>query len=502
MASTSKKTAETGGPEMQTVALKFDRKDFILVKNDSYTRIILKKCVMRGEEGFPALPAKKVYAVIPSASKIGRVTESIVKKVKAADNIMIEPLQPNVPAVLGAVLKPAEPRQEIYGSDDFWPKAAAKVLQAKCTAMGTLVEMEVCPFRFHPKEKKLEFIEEMTVNLVYESEAVPEIRNKSANELRFIKKTGERIKKLVVNPEYISVLEGKYLLGDILDFTIYPQVDYVIITSNDLSPKFQRLAEWRNTFGLRARVVTVEDILAGTVPDTGAAQFSMAAGYADGGTRDVAEAIRNFTKWAAVNWLTSYVLLGGDTEVIPIRQALHTGVGELPYGDINTPDTYVQLAGSAAASTQKAANPASNVLDKNAATSWEREATDADPSITQKVGAQTPVNRIDLAWGASFASSYIVQVSSDGATWTDVYAKTGGTGGSEAVTFNCVTASQVRVRITSGTTFSLLSASVYGPTKRSWGGMAYKMSDTVTRVYLSHWMQPNPTNDLTATSSS
>ena len=97
-----------------------------------------------------------------------------------------------------------------------------------------------------------------------------------------------------------------------LDITFPPSVDgaavpYVIVTSQALSPSFQPLATWKTRRGRNAAVVTREWI---------------ATHYPNGA--DPAEQLRFFLSDAYANWGTMWVLLGGDTDVVPTRFAVST----------------------------------------------------------------------------------------------------------------------------------------------------------------------------------
>ena len=76
--------------------------------------------------------------------------------------------------------------------------------------------------------------------------------------------------------------------------------DHVTITADTMVPLFAPMTErLANQFHLTDTVVAVEDI------------------YATWPGRDRPEKIRNFIIDAYVNWLTTYVLIGGDVEVVP-----------------------------------------------------------------------------------------------------------------------------------------------------------------------------------------
>ena len=78
-------------------------------------------------------------------------------------------------------------------------------------------------------------------------------------------------------------------------------VQYVIITDETMQPQFQRLADWKTESGVPAAVRTMTFIRQ---------QYAGA---------DDAERIRTFIRDAYTRWGTKWVLLGGDTDVIPVR---------------------------------------------------------------------------------------------------------------------------------------------------------------------------------------
>jgi hypothetical protein len=79
-------------------------------------------------------------------------------------------------------------------------------------------------------------------------------------------------------------------------------VPYVIITNEALAPEFQRLADHKTARGLATMVVTREYI---------------AANYRNGA--DIQETIRMFIRDAYELWGAEYVLLGGDSDILPPR---------------------------------------------------------------------------------------------------------------------------------------------------------------------------------------
>ncbi len=87
-------------------------------------------------------------------------------------------------------------------------------------------------------------------------------------------------------------------------------VEYVVVTTDALATEFERLARWKTEKGVPATVRTIEWI--NTTYPNGA---------------DLAERLRFFVRDACQNWGTLFVLLGGDTDLVPTRYAETTFFG-------------------------------------------------------------------------------------------------------------------------------------------------------------------------------
>jgi hypothetical protein len=474
-----------------SISLTFNKNDVKIVNKGPYKSILIDSGIPKGKPGLPCIPWKKVFIHIPRNAVLGEIRVDQAETINLLEGIVIEPCQPNVPTLLGTKIDLVKPNQIFYSSKSKLPQINAQIIAIRGMGGFSLAEIEVCPFIYHLPEGNLELIRKIDLTLIYTQETTQASRPFLAR--RYEQKFAEHAKRLVINKQDIEdIFPIQEFYPEDFYFIMYPQVDHVIITSKDLADKFQKLSKWRSQMGLRSRVVTVEDIIQGKVPDTGNATFWYASGYVDGGTRDPAEAIRNFIKWASVNWLIDYVLLGGDTEIIPCRYGLIPWIFD--YGNINDANTdpAKQLAFSAQASTQKSTSPASNVLDDGANTVWESDPSDTSPWIQVSIGSNTLANRMDLQWGSKHATSYQIQASLDGVNWINVYSTTSASGGNETVNFNCVSAQSLRVKINSGTSFSLASIKVYGPFKNR----AYSNNSTTTRLYLETWISPDTANPL------
>jgi hypothetical protein len=93
---------------------------------------------------------------------------------------------------------------------------------------------------------------------------------------------------------------------------------------------------------------------------------------------------------------------------------------------------------------------AANAIDGSTSTVWTSAAAGAQ-TLTVDLGASHSVSHIRVNWGATYAKSYTVQVSTNGTTWTTVSTITTGAGGVVDITGLASTARYVRLNLTAGT---------------------------------------------------
>ena len=148
------------------------------------------------------------------------------------------------------------------------------------------------------------------------------------------RRDAELVRALVVNPATIRDW------WDVLPYLELP-AEYLIITDNqtwnsdtiapagavtgDMVAEFSRLAAWKRSRGMTAKVVTIDDIVGGRYGD-----FRT-------GARDLPEVIRRFLQSVTERWGIAWVLLGGDVGVIPPRLVTGAIEGHMDVGSDNPP---------------------------------------------------------------------------------------------------------------------------------------------------------------------
>ncbi|MFW5959816.1 MAG: discoidin domain-containing protein, partial [Chitinivibrionales bacterium] len=98
-----------------------------------------------------------------------------------------------------------------------------------------------------------------------------------------------------------------------------------------------------------------------------------------------------------------------------------------------------------ASSVEEADFPAENAVDGSETTRWSSEFND-DEHFTVDLGQDYMIERVKLIWESAYGSKYIIQVSEDSTTWTDVYEEDSGDGETDEITFSPVNGRYVRLQ--------------------------------------------------------
>jgi hypothetical protein len=250
--------------------------------------------------GAPELPMFGERVVLPEGRRVTNLRVLDVSSVRIPCG-PVRAAQP--PAVLGPIgMSVPEPRRvdpdaSVYGGTGLYPQDLV-VLRGSGHARATsLASLEVHPVQFDPVTGNLVLHTRIRVELGLTPDPTgPPVKGAAGGLDRLIRRmsipgsgnTGH-------TPQTLEV--GR---ATSLDPESY---QYVIITSEAQRSGYEVYSDWKTTKGIPATVVTVEWIN---------------NNYSG---RDLPEKIRNFIIEAVDLWGTSYVLLGGDDQVVPSRVA-------------------------------------------------------------------------------------------------------------------------------------------------------------------------------------
>ncbi len=308
-----------------TKTIRFSQTDLQLEKLHGFDKVTLLRCDVTRDIGRPQLPVKVVHFAIPPGEEFSGFKLLSAPSQGVEGKYLLYPCQP--PQLLEMPGKKKEkidfipPDKAIYSSDEPYPPQIVEYRGIGSMGGQKIASFLVYPLQYIPAKGGLIFHPQVEI----EADFTPARGYPQKEEL----KPGGLVrlaKKLVVNPEDVGSadLSSKGLLPPM---DSYP---YLIITSDSYAPKFQPLADWKTKKGLRAEIFTTSYI------------------YDNYTGRDQQEKIRNFISYAKENWGTEWVLLGGDTEIIPTRRAyaMSANYGEPDEDSIPCDLYYADLDGS------------------------------------------------------------------------------------------------------------------------------------------------------------
>ena len=202
--------------------------------------------------------------------------------------------------------------EKIYNSDDWYPGDISHVVSVESFRGFQILDMILYPIQYQPKSQTVKFYPKMTVTVQFGKD----MKNKLYRGL-YSDKTD--VVSMVDNPQVVSTYtDGAAPLAT---------EEYIIITSSTLESTFQDLATWKASYVNGASVYTTTWI------------------YANYTGTDNQMKIRNFIIDKYTNNGLKYVLLGGDTGVVPYR-GFYVSTGGYTDSDMAADMYYAHLDGS------------------------------------------------------------------------------------------------------------------------------------------------------------
>ncbi len=280
-----------------TVALDFTAPDVTVRAGEA--RVEMDDCVTLGAPGLPLMPARRLVVLLPPGEEVAAVNARAESGAALGEAYHVPHAQAPRPISLAGdwPLTPADPA--VYGSDEAYPAQAARLVTVQRGSGHGLAFLQVYPAAWRPLSGELTWYGRVTVEV--ETRLSPGVDGSRIALLRKDEATRGRIARIVANPEDLALYDAAEPAatdGGRISPDYYP---YVIITNETFANAFQELAVFESSRGLRARVVTLNEITP----------------YYQG--VDLAEQIRYFILDAYLFWNTQYVLLGGDRSIIPVR---------------------------------------------------------------------------------------------------------------------------------------------------------------------------------------
>jgi hypothetical protein len=276
----------------------------------SYAKVEIGDLPRDGAPGEPVLPSKTVKILIPQNKEVQSVSIANGNSKVLSGRFKVDYGRTAIPISSEETVVDS-PNPRIYSSSNPFPCTTFSEVSEQYLRGYKVLTLTLYPVQYIPASSRLSYYETMTVtvNMKEDNSVSPFLRN--------LPEDRALIEAIVDNPaEAATYTETAHSMQPTNLTGSSGPYQYVIITRSDLNSSFQPLIDRKIAKGLTATTVLVENITSD--PD----YFSNGA-FGDGtGSpvfNDSAARIRNFIKDAYTNWETEYVLLGGDTPIVPAR---------------------------------------------------------------------------------------------------------------------------------------------------------------------------------------
>lgn len=276
-------------------------------KIQGYDKVTINNLPFSSQPGYPELPILPVQMAIPAGEEVTKIRIDYSRTESIDGSYNVYPRQKPYPISYQAAIEFEEQAAEIYSKNELFPEKLSSKVYTQFLRGHSIALFNLNPVQYNPVTKELIFHSSITITL--ETAPTPQAADAFQNFYRSDVSTQNRVKNLVSNPELISRYPNSNRNREII-------YDYVIITSSTYQYDFADFIEFKINQGYNVFLKTTDEI------------FVEYSGI-DNGNK-----IRNFITDAYQTLGADYILLGGDTAIIP-----HRGFWVNSYGteDYNIP---------------------------------------------------------------------------------------------------------------------------------------------------------------------
>ncbi|MCX7731584.1 MAG: C25 family cysteine peptidase [candidate division WOR-3 bacterium] len=274
-------------PSLCTLNLEFNCNDFQTISSHSTTIFTINDGEFNSPPGTPLLPEMSRIIPLPSGTVIDQLLILKAEFETLPGNYQLATTQPPVPLSLSSPPSSLDLKPEITRLSSFYPETLCMVTGYGYRCGQKLASLVITPLQYQPVTHKIRRLRRLQIAFkLRESEGLqPSLPVAGHDSCRF---------------------------------------EYLIVTRENLDSVFQDLCYWRTLTGTPAQIRHIEWI-ENRYPG-----------------RDDAEKLRAYLQQCARDSGLKYLLLGGDTDILPFRKAiaLVSGAGLHPREDSLPCDLY------------------------------------------------------------------------------------------------------------------------------------------------------------------
>ncbi len=279
----------------------FSEKDFLITRENGFDTVqLLNEDMPIGTPGAPWLPTKTINVQIPAGAMVTNITVQTDEQLWRT-GILVRAAQYLTHGLPERPTPVCDPDPVLYASKSYYPAKTASNQPPHRSRGVSLVPIRIYPVRYLPAQQKLTMARNVSLTLDC---ALPAARPAVAYEDAVdMKEVLDLLKTGAIVPEGDPQIRTPPAPSPVLG----PQdrCQYLIITAERFRDSFAALAEHRRAGGFSVNILSTEWI---------AENY---AGWPDGTACPLTASIRHCIRDYVQNRGTHYVLLGGDTSVVP-----------------------------------------------------------------------------------------------------------------------------------------------------------------------------------------
>jgi len=274
---------------------------------------------LHGEPGEPLLPYITAKIILPYGHTVKDVNANPTELRRANESHLLSYGETPIPLSSETVIRtPA--KESVYESSDYYPRNRAELVSIDDRCGVSIATIYIYPLQYCPKNRAVNYWKNFCLEVRTEKQLNPTPKSIRIRLDRF-----EENGLTEENPETLNTYPDKLLASAPNDLESSDNYSYVIVTNKDIinattTPNLNDYVAHKTRMGQTCKVEAIEDIL---------------KNYRGGSDSDK---LRNYLMDAYNKWNTKFVLLGGDTNIVPLRTVKASGGGksdnlpsDLPY---------------------------------------------------------------------------------------------------------------------------------------------------------------------------
>lgn len=289
-----------------TIQKTFTFSDPVFAETDGYHKVTIDELTYITKPGEPQLPSLPVQMLLPAGEKAIEVEIDYSSSEILSGSYNIYPSQRQYPMNYDGDIEFEQANPAIYNLNKFFPENLTSEFTTQYMRGHSIALLNLFPIQYNPQTGEVRFYNELTVTIRSQNDY--EAQTAFNNFFRTDNSTQKKISYLVSNSEELSQYPANDNSRDVNDF------EYIVITPNQFLVDLNSFISFKESQGYHVYTKTTEDI------------------YAEYSGTDIADQIRNFIVDAYQTMGAEFVLLVGDTQLLPHRGFWVDAGGTVDYG--------------------------------------------------------------------------------------------------------------------------------------------------------------------------